>query len=495
MKIAIYTRKSVYKEHSESIDTQIDLCKNYFKGENEFEIFVDEGFSGGNTNRPAFKKMMNMIKLGRFNIVATYKIDRISRNIVDFVGIYEELKNNNVKLVSITEGFDTTTVMGEMMMFILSAFANMERENIRERVKDNMIALAKKGCFTGGFVPFGCSVEENEGKSYIKIVDEKLIQLIFNKYLENKSLYSTQKYLVENGIKTLTTRSSLGRLLRNPIYCKSDNRVSSYFENKGYEVVGKANNKGYMTYGKTSNYPTLIVGKHKACIDPDTFLKVNMLLDENKDIATKKESKVYWLTEVLYCPYCGSKYVLANSGRNTYYVCQNRLNRSSNELGIDKEKKKCVNSRYINAELIENKISLIIKKLENKNEYESIKKNNLKNNKNDEIEVLANTINSNKKAINNLVEKLMLLSNEAAIPLTKKIEELTSRNVELENKIYELRSIQLDEVNKKSDKEIELAIKNFSNLKTNKEKRENVRIIFNKLIYDPYRDIIEIEFS
>ncbi|MFR3521520.1 MAG: recombinase family protein, partial [Clostridia bacterium] len=193
LRIAIYTRKSVFKENSESIDTQIELSKKYFQGSHHFEVFIDEGFSGGNTNRPAFKKMMNMIKLRKFDIVATYKIDRISRNIVDFVGIYEDLKNNNVKLVSITEGFDTTTVMGEMMMFILSAFANMERENIKERVKDNMIALAKKGCFTGGFVPFGCEIEKKEGKSYLTITDEKTIQLIFNKYLELKSLYALKK--------------------------------------------------------------------------------------------------------------------------------------------------------------------------------------------------------------------------------------------------------------------------------------------------------------
>ncbi len=493
LRIAIYTRKSVFKENSESIDTQISLCKDYFKGSNEFEVFVDEGFSGGNTNRPAFKKMMNMIKLEKFDIVATYKIDRISRNIVDFVGIYENLKKNNVKLVSITEGFDTTTVMGEMMMFILSAFANMERENIRERVKDNMIALAKKGCFTGGFIPFGCIVEEREGKSYLKISDEKLIQLIFSKYLEFNSLYSTQKYLLNNGFKSLSTRSSLGRLLRNPIYCKSDERVSEYFIKKGYDIVGSANKKGYMTYGKTANYPTLIVGKHKACIDPDTFLKVNMLLDKNKETATKKESKVYWLTEVLYCPYCGSKYVLTNSGRNTYYVCQNRLSRNTNELGIDKDKKKCENSRYVNAEFIEGKVSLLIAELEDYSTYKSFKNKVKKDNKDDEIEVLTNTINSNKKAIGNLVDKLMLLSNEAATPLTKKIEELTLKNTELESRIYELRSIQLDNINERDEKEIINSIRNFNKLESNKEKRGNVRKIFKKIIYNPYEDSIDMQ--
>ena len=368
--------------------------------------------------------------------------------------------------------------MGEMMMFILSAFANMERENIKERVKDNMIALAKKGCFTGGFVPFGCEIEKKEGKSYLTITDEKTIQLIFNKYLELKSLYALKKYLLDNKINSLSTRSSLGRLLRNPIYCKSNSKVSNYFESKGYEVVRSPNKKGYMTYGKTSNYPTLIVGKHKACIEADIFLKVNILLDENKEVATKKESKTYWLTEVLYCPYCNSKYVLVNSGRNAYYVCQNRLNRGS---------------RYLNANLIEEKISYLIRELEDDNYYNYFKKDNVDTNK-EEIEVLENVLSKNKAAIGNLVEKLMILSNEASIPVTRKIEELTTKNLELENKIYELKTIELAEIKSKEENEIKSAIKRFKDLKSNKEKRENVRIIFKKLKYDPYKDSINIEF-
>src|SRR5471030_2640600 len=106
MNIAIYTRKSIYVENSESIGTQIDLCKLYFKGEHEFEIFEDEGFSGKNTNRPAFKRLMALCKMGKIEAVAVYKIDRIARNIVDFVNIFDELDKLGIKLISITEGFD-----------------------------------------------------------------------------------------------------------------------------------------------------------------------------------------------------------------------------------------------------------------------------------------------------------------------------------------------------------------------------------------------------
>lgn len=495
MKIAIYTRKSVFVENSESIQTQIDLCKKYFKGNNEFEVFEDEGFSGGNTNRPAFKRMMNLCKLGKFETVAVYKVDRISRNIIDFVGIYEELKNNNIKLVSITEGFDTQTAMGEMMMFMLSAFANMERENIRQRVKDNMISLAKKGCFTGGFIPFGCEIEKVDGKSYLKIVDTDLIKLMFDKYLEFGSLYATQVYLLDNGFKTLSNRSSLGTLLRNPVYCKSKENVSTYLSNKGYQVVGKSNGKGYMTYGKSSNYPTLIVGKHKAIIDSDTFLKVNMLMDENKDKSTKRKSKTYWLTEVLYCPICGAKYVLVNSGRNTYYVCSNRINRAGDELGIDTSKTKCKNRKYVNAIEIEDKVQKLISNFENEMYFnQGYKTQILENELEKEIDLIEKEISCNDKAINNLVEKLTVLSNSAATIIIEKIEELTVNNNKLKNRLEDVKLKQLENVKKSNVSDVKESINKFKDLKTNSEKRTEIRKIFSKLIYDPFIDSIEVEF-
>lgn len=493
MNISIYTRKSVYIENSESIQTQIEICKNYFRGQNEFEIFEDEGYSGGNTNRPAFQKLMNLCRIGKFDIVAIYKVDRISRNITDFVKIYEELKSLNVKLVSVTEGFDTQTPMGEMMMFILSAFANMERENIRQRVKDNMNALARKGCYTGGFVPFGCTTEKRDGKSYLKIVDTDIINLMYRKYLELQSLYSVQKYLKENGIKTLTTRSSLGAMLRNPVYCKSSAEASKYLESK-YDVVGEPNGNGYMTYGKSVDTPILVVGGHKGCVEPDLFLKVNLLLDKKKDEATRKESKVYWLTDVLYCPFCNSKYVLCNSSKNTYYVCKNRLNRKD-DMGLDTEKEKCKNKRYVNAVEIEKKVEKLVESLENPDTFKDMYKDKAfetddKNN----IDILEKQIADNKKAIDNLVEKLMLLSNAAAIPITQKIEKLTKENTDLEEQIEKQKIDKLENAKKTGEEELIENIKKFSSIKDNKTKRIAISSIFEKLEYDPFADSIKITF-
>lgn len=495
MNIAIYTRKSVYIENSESIQTQIELCKNYFRGQNEFEIFEDEGYSGGNTNRPGFQKLMNLCRIGKFDIVAIYKVDRISRNITDFVKIYEELKSLNVKLVSVTEGFDTQTPMGEMMMFILSAFANMERENIRQRVKDNMNALARKGCYTGGFVPFGCTTEKRDGKSYLKIVDTDIINLMYKKYLELQSLYSVQKYLKENGIKTLTTRSSLGTMLRNPVYCKSSVEVSKYLEGK-YDVVGEPNGNGYMTYGKTVDTPILIIGGHKGCVEPDLFLKVNLLLDKKKDEATRRESKVYWLTDVLYCPLCGSKYILCNSSKNTYYVCKNRLNRKSDEMGLDTEREKCKNRKYVNAVEIENKVMKLVESLENPDTFKDMYQDkDFETDDKNNIDILEKQIADNRKAIENLVEKLMLLSNTAAVPITQKIEKLTKENAELEEQIEKQKINKLENTKKISKEDVMKNIKKFSSIKDNKTRRIAIASIFKKLEYDPFTDSIKITFK
>lgn len=494
MKVAIYTRKSVAVEHSESIETQINLCKNYFKGDNVFEVFEDEGFSGGNINRPAFKKLMNLIKLGKFEAVAIYKVDRISRNIIDFFKIYEELEKYNVKLISISEGFDPSTPAGKMLMIMLSAFADMERENIRQRVKDNMISLAKKGCFTGGFVPFGYTTEKLEGKSYLVVnADIEAVKIAYKKYLELGSLYSTHKYLEEMGYKTVKSRTSLGKLLRSPVYAQSSKEINKYLEVRGFEVVGNPNKKGYMTYGKTTGYPTLIVGKHTTPIESDLWLKVNLKMDENKEMATKRESKTYWLTETLYCPFCGGKYQLVNSGKNTYYVCENRLNR--NDRGIDTSKEKCPNNKYINAEQIESEIEDLIDGFEDEKTFLlACKSASSVNTLEEDIKRLEGQIENNNKAINSLLDKLVLMSNETAHLITDRIEEISKKNTDLKVKLEDFKLQQIENIKKVDNKETHKKIVGFKDLKTTKEKREEVRKIFKKLTFNPTTGVIECEF-
>ena len=147
--IAIYSRKSRYTGKGESIGNQIDLCREYIRthyGDAAAEhavVFEDEGFSGGNLNRPDFKKMMTAAKERKFKAIVVYRLDRISRNISDFSSLIEELGRLGIDFVSIRESFDTSSPMGRAMMYIASVFSQLERETIAERIRDNMHELAR----------------------------------------------------------------------------------------------------------------------------------------------------------------------------------------------------------------------------------------------------------------------------------------------------------------------------------------------------------------
>ena len=147
MRVALYARKSVLSETGESVKNQIRMCRDYvasFLSPNaEITEFCDDGYSAKDTNRPAFKAMMTSVK--DFDFVVCYRLDRLSRNVVDFCTLAQTTDSLGVKLVCIREHSDTSTPMGRAMMYMASVFAQLERETIAQRVKDNMLLLAQNG--------------------------------------------------------------------------------------------------------------------------------------------------------------------------------------------------------------------------------------------------------------------------------------------------------------------------------------------------------------
>ena len=143
-KIAIYARKSKYTDSGESINAQIEKIKSYLgeDGDN-FSIFIDEGFSGGNLNRPEFKRLYAAVKRKEFNIVAVYKIDRIARNVVDFFRLFGEFEKYGVDLVSATEDINARTSQGRFMVTMLAGVADMERSNIITRITVSITSYTK----------------------------------------------------------------------------------------------------------------------------------------------------------------------------------------------------------------------------------------------------------------------------------------------------------------------------------------------------------------
>ena len=140
----IYSRKSKFTGKGESIENQIELCRQYIAahfGADEAKsafVYEDEGFSGGTLQRPQFKKMMSDSQKMEFAAIVVYRLDRISRNIGDFAKLIEDLGNRKIDFISIREQFDTSSPMGRAMMYIASVFSQLERETIAERIRDNM---------------------------------------------------------------------------------------------------------------------------------------------------------------------------------------------------------------------------------------------------------------------------------------------------------------------------------------------------------------------
>ena len=158
----IYSRKSKATEKGESIENQIQACKDYIQRvdsrinvDEDIDVYIDDGFSGKNVNRPEFQRMFEKIRRKEYAGLVCYRLDRISRNVCDFVLVVEELNKHGTAFMSVNEGFDTSTPIGRTMMYIASIFAQMERETIAERVKDNMHALAFTGRWLGGPTPYG----------------------------------------------------------------------------------------------------------------------------------------------------------------------------------------------------------------------------------------------------------------------------------------------------------------------------------------------------
>ncbi|WDV47907.1 recombinase family protein [Clostridiaceae bacterium M8S5] len=442
MNIAIYSRKSVDTGKGESIKSQINLCKDYFSKSNNdcnFTIFEDEGFTGSNINRPAFQNMMESIKLHHFDIVAVYKIDRIARNIVDFVNIYDELENMGVQLVSVTEGFDPRTAVGKMMMLLLASFAEMERMNIAQRVKDNMRELAKIGRWSGGTAPTGYTthkvMEMGKKVTYLKLDTDKGkdIRKMFEMYSLGYSTFKISKYFDEKGL--YYPPKTIQNILGNPVYLKANKSSIKYMETKGYIVYGEPTGKGFLPYNRRPKKKgKKIVGKdkfvavsaHEPVVDIDLWIKVQKKVDENATQPHPRVSQFSFLAGLVRCNKCGKKMTVSpgrtrkNGSRVFYFRCYNK-DCDAKFLRIDVAESCIIEEikRYINKDHL-------VQEITSKNKNMNLEK---------DIKAIKRKIKENDKAIDNLVDKLAILSNEASKAITRKIEQLTKNNQALKESL------------------------------------------------------------
>lgn len=386
--IAIYSRKSKYTGKGESIGNQVELCREYIRlhyGEQAAEdavVFEDEGFSGGNLNRPDFKKMMDAAHRREFKAIVVYRLDRISRNISDFSGLIEELSRLDIDFVSIREQFDTNSPMGRAMMYISSVFSQLERETIAERIRDNMHELAKTGRWLGGTTPTGYSSESVktvtvDGKSKkackLALIPEEaaIVRKIFDLYAEYDSQTLVEAELLRQQVKTKTgrdyTRFSIKGILQNPVYLIADTDAYRYFTDKQSDLFAEQADfdgiRGILAYNRTDqekgratvylppNEWIVSVGQHPGIIPAKVWIKVQESLERNKSKGYRKpRSNEALLTGLLFCR-CGARMYPKLTSRKTAegesiytYVCKmkersqrsrcNRRNANGNILDL-----------------------------------------------------------------------------------------------------------------------------------------------------------------
>ena len=226
IKVAIYIRVSTHWQvDKESLPVQrrdlISYCKLILNTEN-YVIFEDPGYSAKNTDRPDFQKMMARVRTGEFTHILVWKIDRISRNLLDFAAMYQELKELGVTFVSKNEQFDTSTAIGEAMLKIILVFAELERHMTSERATAAMLSRATNGKWNGGKVPFGYRYDKDAQEFLIDEDEAKVVKLMYDLYDEQRSLLAVSKELNERGYRSrkgaLWSPVTVGNLMRSPFY-------------------------------------------------------------------------------------------------------------------------------------------------------------------------------------------------------------------------------------------------------------------------------------
>ncbi len=250
IRCAIYTRKSCeegLEQNFNSLDAQREACESYIKSQqHEGWILIekqynDGGFSGGNLERPALKELFKDIADDKIDIVVVYKVDRLTRSLLDFAKIVELFDSHKASFVSITQNFNTTTSMGRLTLNILLSFAQFEREVTGERIRDKIAASKKKGMWMGGRVPIGY-VKENK-KLLVSETDAKTVQLIFRKYLDLKSVPKLKEYLYEHNIKSKTDKhfekGQLYHILQNQVYIGKIKHKNNFYDGEHQAIISE----------------------------------------------------------------------------------------------------------------------------------------------------------------------------------------------------------------------------------------------------------------
>ena len=315
IKVAIYVRVSTQEQAKEgySIGEQTDRLRKFAEAHDWIivNVYVDAGHSGANTDRPALQEMIADLKAGKIDKVLVYKLDRLSRSQKDTLELIEDVfLPNNCDFESMTEKLDTSTPQGRLFLGILAAFAQLEREMIKERMSLGRYARIKEGKWQGGArVPFGYDYEPALDKLVINEYESMIVKMMFDAFTDGKPLYAIEQNMIENGHTFncgKVDRRNMRYILRNKTYC------------------------GYQKH-KDEWIPAL----HDAIITEEEYEKAQVILDANQErfnhSGYRDGIKLHStnLGGLIFCGKCGARYAKSRTGSKEYgfhhnYCCYSR---------------------------------------------------------------------------------------------------------------------------------------------------------------------------
>lgn len=311
MKAALYIRVSTEEQAKEgySIEAQRERGLKFIESQSWdlYDVFVDDGYSAKNIDRPEIQRLMRLATQKKFDVVVFWKLDRLIRNVPNLHELLELFEKYEVKIKSVTEIFDTTTAMGRFFLTLVAAMAAWERETIAERVVEGMRKKASDGERSNGSAPYGYEV--NDGRLVIKSDEAKIVRELFRMYANGKGLRECTFFMNQMGTAKKGNKSTytVGYMLSNPVYAgHSQNGVRSAY-----------------------NEYSIVENTHERIIDLETFEKVQQIRKE-RSFKGKAATSEYIFSGTLRCNRCGyplsgfenkGKKSYRCIGRTTYKVC------------------------------------------------------------------------------------------------------------------------------------------------------------------------------
>jgi len=323
VRCAIYTRKSTeegLQQEFNSLDAQREASEAFIASQKHegwqviTDHFDDGGYTGGNMDRPALKRLLAAVEARSVDCIVVYKVDRLSRSLLDFARIIEVFDRNSVSFVAVTQQFNTTSSLGRLTLNILLSFAQFEREIISERTRDKMSAARRKGKWTGGHPVLGYDIDTKGGRIIVNPAEAEQVRTIFGLYMAQGSLLPTLQETQRIGLVSKHWTTEDGKVRGG----KPFTRGSLHATLTNVLYTGMVDHKG-----------VLYAGEHDRIIDQETWDRVHETLRHNGSTkgATVRNKLGALLRGLLFCVPCGTPmmhtYTMRKSKRYRYYVCYN----------------------------------------------------------------------------------------------------------------------------------------------------------------------------